>query len=651
VTLPHEGIRFHAFLTEEASLRLKTIIANKKKFIQYNEARKRNFLELSSKDADIVLYCLPWLLSVNHPACPGYIRGLKCPVQVANILHDTAIVRREQSLRRLFSIQEDTPVLKFAPQANLILGIYTIGSAGTAAQTEHSDCDIWLCIDKRSYDGQALSQFYQKVNIVKDWLDRRMKLPVYFFISDLEDIRNCDFGQVDNESCGTAQKNILKEEFYRTMIVIAGKIPIWWVCYDGDHPVSYQEVVNAVSREDSESHDFVDLGDIESISQDEYYGAALWQLNKSLTYPLKSIMKMLMMKMQMDRLPEELLCRQFRETILGRDPSPAISDPSLFAMKALLDHYQSIPADKFEFIKQCLYLRFDIKMLSKRLSLKERLAADILAQYRIERSTLYHLNDFAAWPFSELVALGESIFQHLLTVYYDINAAQRQSSLSAGDMRIMGRKIASCLAQKTDKIPIIHKPISHMTLPALTFKTNGKTWQVCESANPSVVITAHRDIVACLAYVIRNGIYEAGMSRMEYNSTAITMQEIINLARMVRDTFGTHDISAIDFARFIEPEKIVKILVIVNFDGSPDEKDINDLHTVYENNWGELFVRRFRSREKFQSFVRAVAVEQNCVPEIKYYIQRNSYYYEKNIERTKQAVLQALKAGMLETII
>jgi hypothetical protein len=89
-------------------------------------------------------------------------------------------------------------------------------------------------------------------------------------------------------------------------------------------------------------------------------------------------------------------------------------------------------------------------------------------------------------------------------------------------------------------------------------------------------------------------------------------------------------------------------LVVVSFEGSPNQKNMNDLHALYQNHWGELFVRRFRAQEKLQSFVQTVVAKQKATMEIKYYIQRNSYYYEKNIERTKQAVFQALRAGLLE---
>ncbi len=627
-------------------MRLKTASENKDAFLKYNELRKRTFLELSPKDADIILYLVPWLLSVNDPACPGYIRGLKTSLQVANIHREQAVLRKESTYKRLFSIREDGSLLKFSPQASIIQGIYTIGSSGTIAQTEHSDYDIWICIDKTNYDIHTLQQLSQKVNLLKNWLDTQLRLPAYFFISDIEDIKNCHFGQVDEESCGTTQRNILKEEFYRTMIVIAGKIPLWWICHDKEQPVVYPDVAKELAHDESESQDFVDLGDIESISQDEYFGAALWQLNKSLTYPLKSIIKMLLLKMQIDSPPEELLCSQFRKAILEKSASPALSDPSLFTIQAILDHNKSATPESLEFIKQCFYLRFDMKMFSKRQTLKEKLAADLLTLHLIEMITVYRLNEFAASSFSEQVAFGDRIFRFLLDIYKEINDSPRQSSLSAGDMTIIGHKIASCLVRKTDKISVVHKPISHMNLPDLTFKTNGKTWQICDSSNPSDIIVSHRDIVTCIAYLIWNGIYDSGQARMEYNPTAVTIQEIINLSKAIHDTFGSHDVAAIDFANFMESEQVVKALVVISFEGPPNNKNMNDLHLLYQNHWGELFVRRFRTQEELQAFVRTVIAQQTATPEIRYYIQRNCHYYEKNIERAKKVVVQAIKAGI-----
>ena len=39
-----------------------------------------------------------------------------------------------------------------------------------------------------------------KINLIKDWLDQNVKIPIYFFLSDVDDIRHYRFGLVEGES-------------------------------------------------------------------------------------------------------------------------------------------------------------------------------------------------------------------------------------------------------------------------------------------------------------------------------------------------------------------------------------------------------------------------------------------------------------------
>lgn len=623
-------------------MHLRKIIDNKHAFLEYNELRKKTFLALSPREAETILYFLPWLLSVNYPSCPGYLEDLKSPFNIDNLHRDAALAKKEGVIRKSFGLRSDSPRLNQGKSPS-ILGIYTIGSVGTASQTEHSDCDVWICIDKGSYDRQAFDHLSRKLNLIKDWLDGRLRLPVYFFLCDVEDVRRCNFGQMDDESCGTTQRNILKEELYRTMMVVAGRIPLWWVCHDGDKSPPYAEVAAQISADEAERHDFVDLGDIETISTEEYYGAALWQLNKALIYPLKSILKMLLLKMQIDA-PQELLCAKFRRAILGGTASPTLRDPSLFTVDSLLNSYPFSAPKEREFVKECIYLRFDIKMFSKKAGLKEELAAELLSRHRLEREAIYRLNEFSSWKFSEQAALGERIFRLLIEIYKQITESRKESCVSAADLTAVGRKIASCLVHKTGKVLVIHKPMNTMTLPSLTFKITGKKWEVCDDSSDTIV--SHTNVVACVAHLTWNGIYDATRVRMEYNSTSVTVQEIMNLARVMHDFFGSHDVSSVEFSNFLEHEGVTKILVVVGFENSPYCKDIDDLNAVYLNCWGELFVRPFRSQETFLEFVRNLMAGQRQIPEVRYYLKRNSHYYEKNIARTKQAVIEAIKAGL-----
>ena len=178
----------------------KILSRNKRTFVEYNKFRKTIFSELAPEESEAVLYLLPWLLSINDPACPGYVEDINRPFKVFNIDNDKEIMKRERGFLDRFGIQKKRTLLKQKAQYYLIQGLYTIGSVGSASQTSNSDCDIWVCIDKKEFDRTAWIQLNQKINLIKDWMDMKLKMPVYFFISDVTAIKECSFGSVDSES-------------------------------------------------------------------------------------------------------------------------------------------------------------------------------------------------------------------------------------------------------------------------------------------------------------------------------------------------------------------------------------------------------------------------------------------------------------------
>jgi adenylate cyclase, class 1 len=623
------------------SMLRKTFVHNKKIYLAYNHFRKNIFAALARKDSEAILYLLPWMLSVNDSAVPGHMPNLKKSIAVFGATTDQALIRREPSFKSLFGIRKSGALLRPSVQVSLIQGLYTIGSVGTISQTPSSDCDIWVCIKKADFDDKAREHLLQKINLIKDWMDANLKMPVYFFLCDIDDIRNSRFGVVGNESSGSAQRNVLKEEFYRTSILISGKIPLWWACFDPQDNVDYHVFSTQYSKDDFDDYDFIDMGALESVDHDEYFGAALWQFNKALTHPLKSVIKMLLLEMLLAAHGQELLCHRFRRLILNQERDYVFHDPSLFTLQAILDYSRDVHPDIFEFIKQCSYLRFDIKFHTRKLTFKENLAKEIFQSYPLTREQIDRLNAFADWPLLEHLAFGEKIFMLLLKIYKRIMAYRQDvgSGLTDQDMTIIGRKLAACLERKRRKVPVVHKPIFHPNLPNLTFSSVNKSWHVSAAGEAVKPVVASADIVYCIAYLIWNDIYQSTNVRMIPNPTPVTLQEINNLAKRIKEIFGVVDITGIDFNNFLETEKVTKMLVVVSFENPRNASELNDLSVIYSNHWGELFFRRFNSPSQFEAFIGQGGLIFSRT-EKHYYIQRNSLYYEKIIERTKNLVNQ-----------
>ncbi len=171
----------------------KKLIQNKKVFLAYNQFRKDIFQHLAPKESEVILFLLPWLLSINHPDFPGYVPDLDKPFRVFDIEQSKDIRKKEPAFKKQFKCYDQGSLLKYSTEYCDIQGIYTIGSIGTISQTSHSDCDLWVCIDRENYSATQFDHLSQKVYLIKDWLDNTLKMPVYFFISDINDIQKCNF--------------------------------------------------------------------------------------------------------------------------------------------------------------------------------------------------------------------------------------------------------------------------------------------------------------------------------------------------------------------------------------------------------------------------------------------------------------------------
>ncbi|MCP3955086.1 MAG: hypothetical protein GY697_23125, partial [Desulfobacterales bacterium] len=345
---------------------------NKRTFTAYNTFRKELFAELAPADSNTILYLLPWLISVNHPQCPGYIADQKRPFRIYGVESLKGIRGLEKQFKKRFDIKSGGSLMKHDRDTYVIPGIYSIGSIGSVSQTSGSDCDMWVCIDRDQFDRTAWRQLNQKINLIKDWMDLNCKIPVFFFISDITAIRECRFGSVDEESSGSTQQKVLKEEFYRTCMVICGKIPLWWLSYFPGRQVDYNDAREVIKDEDFGEYDLVDFGDIERIEKSEYFGAALWQFKKSLSRPLKSIIKMSLLKMLLDAPDERLMCHRFRERVLTADKG-LFPDFSVFTMEAIAADFKENRPDLLTFLIECLYIRCEYNPYNRNQPSKNKL--------------------------------------------------------------------------------------------------------------------------------------------------------------------------------------------------------------------------------------------------------------------------------------
>ena len=630
--------------TEQLKIIQKTLSQNKRIFLEYNEFKKRIFLELTPKDSEIILYLLPWLFSINEPTCPGYLRDLNQPFRVYNIEYNKGITNREESFKKMFGVKKHGTLLRPIQKVYVIQGVYTIGSVGTVSQNPLSDCDIWVCFYKEEFDKAAWNQLIQKVNLIKGWMDNNLKLPVYFFISDVKSVKEGRFGSVDAESSGSTQQLVLKEEFYRTLILICGKVPIWWLIYDKTLKIEYDDALTAITSDTFWEYDLIDFGNIEKIKKNEYFGASLWQFHKFLTSPLKAIIKMVLLKMLLEAPQERLLCHQLREAVLSSADPNLFPDHSLFTMSSILDNYKARKKELMKFVKMCFYIRCEIKPYDRKQSLKGKLTENFFKHYPLEQGEWSALQKFDGWKYDAQIEFGRRLFKFMLQLYREISDDNTAVSSKSDkrDLTILGRKISACYLKKKYKISILQKPTQKLNLSVLTFKLNGDEWQTFSSDDTASPIISSKNVIENIAFIVWNNLFAENWIRMRPNPSSITLNEIINLGKRIKNFFGTYETLDIELADYLKEEQISKMLIVAGFDKSPWNEQSKDYGVVYLNNWGELSAMRFNSIKKFEAFLRNSCKDQKDIV-ISKYLRRNPTSFEKNIERPKKYVFPSIE--------
>lgn len=616
----------------------KVLARNKKLYLEYNEFRKKMFRELSPETGEIILYLLPWLLSINDPACPGYVEAIDRIFRVYGIEDSQEIRAREDAFRKMFSVRDGAVLQNPDAEHYLIEGLYTIGSVGAASQTPGSDCDIWVCFNKKDFNRKAWEQINQKLNLIKDWMDTHLNMPVYFFISDVTEIRMNRFGSVDEESSGSAQQNTLKEEFYRTCIAICGKIPLWWLCFDQEQSVDYEQAAVMVADGDLMDGDLIDLGNLEKIDRSEYFGAALWQFQKSLLFPLKSIIKMALLETALNAPDDMLLCHRYREKIFTRKPGEPFPDTSLFTAGMIIESYARLGRTQLgAFIKECFYLKCDLRPDSSERTLKNRMADTFFKiQHPISNDKMQDLAAYDQWHFDRQIAFGESLFKHLLQIYAQIVEIGDKivSKRVRRDLTILNRKISACYSRKPDKIAIVQKPFGHLNVDTFSLGLDEGIWKMYAGDERKQPLVSSQNIIFVIAFMVWNDFFSRSGVYMQPNHSNITIQEIKNLGEAIREMVGTYKTLDIDIENYLQEEHVARVLTISGFEKSPWSADENEYGAVYTNCWGELFVEQFDSLKDFQAFLKASHIKNSGIT-VGRYLRRSSTAYEKIIARAK----------------
>ena len=448
----------------------KTLKTIKQRFLQVNNARLARTKSALGARQQIFLELLPMMFHVNHPMLPGYISH-QTPCGLAGYNPTKGDVQKTQRLIRSFTYRRQ-PTMR-----RRIHGIFLMGSSGTVAQSEKSDLDIWLCHPPVSRD-EAL-ELKRKTEGIGRWAET-IGLEVHFFLMEDEKFRMGERETLSTEDCGSSQHYLLLDEFYRTGLLIAGRIPIWWLI-PPEEEKHYEHYAGTLRKKRFVRPDeTVDFGGVGHIPAGEFIGAGVWQLYKAIDSPYKSVLKILLTEVYAAEYPHvEPLSTSFKRAIYNNQLDIDELDPYVVVYRKLESYLLAREEfERLELVRRCFYFKVG-KSLTRSTretskSWQRRLMEKLVGQWNWSGAHLYSLDAHNKWKVARVIEEQKQIVRELTNSYrFVLEFARRTRAtamINSQEMTILGRKLYAAFERKAGKIEWINPGIADSLVEdALTF--------------------------------------------------------------------------------------------------------------------------------------------------------------------------------------
>ncbi|MFM2486041.1 class I adenylate cyclase [Celerinatantimonas yamalensis] len=424
----------------------------------YTERRRALALQSMSDTARQTFELLPLLLHFNHPSLPGFV-GDETPHGVSQFCASAA---------QLQMLCNDFGCDVSEPECPHIWGLYSMGSTASMGQSTESDLDIWVCHGSQlSIAKRALLQ--GKCSAISDWAANR-HVELNFFLVEENQFKTGTISELSADNCGSAQHLLLLDEFYRTALRIAGKYLVWYAV-PADMSMPYddfvaEQIANGVFDPDS----WLDLGGLDAIPAEEYFGSALWQLYKGIDSPYKAVLKLVLMEAYSADYPHtRLLACEAKSRFQNSDEFDHRLDPYFMMLQRVTDYLKRISDNKrLDLVRRCFYLknneRFSLPNLFGHQDWPRQVMKHLVREWQWDDAQLRYLNTRQCWGVVEVKAAYSELLDALMLSYRNlIHFARRNDiseSINAEDIGILSRKLYAAFESLPGKVTQINPQIS-----------------------------------------------------------------------------------------------------------------------------------------------------------------------------------------------
>lgn len=619
-----------------------------------NRQRTERALALMDLQGQRVFHLIPALLHYNHPLIPGYLEsqvphGIQCFQLDAiqqQLIDDTQL-----------ALGQDLP----PPREASILGLYTMGSTSSIGQSTSSDLDIWVCV-AASMSCEQRERLSNKCLLITDWA-KSQGVEANFFIMDEQRFRHNHSDKMTGENCGSSQHLLLLDEFYRSAVRLAGKRLLWQIvppemeeCYD-------EYVALLCANRYIDCQEWIDFGRLNRIPAEEYFGANLWQLYKSIDSPYKSVLKATLLEAYSWEYPHtQLLSIDTKRRFFAHEPDLYGMDAYYLMLKKVTRYLERInDYARLDLVRRCFYLKTHEKLSRDpavgSVAWRRTALTEMVADWNWDSATLEQLDNRRHWKVEQVKIVHHALLDALMQSYRNlIQFARRHditSAISPQDISILARKLYAAFEVLPGKVTLLNPQISpDLHEPDLTFievlpgRANAPGWYLYKQPPVATKMIGqrcldhHEYLSKLVAWSFFNGlITESTHLYSIVREAHLDLDKFYQMVSDLRNTFSLHKRRP-TMAALASPCEISQLAMFINFENDPTSHlvgktlkvDINRLDIlsfsdqqqcligsvdlVYRNSWQEVRTLHFKGETAILDALKTVLgkMHQDALP-------------------------------------
>lgn len=426
-----------------------------------NQLRVNRALAIMGPDFQHVYSLLTALLHFHHPMLPGYLEG--------NVPHGICFYSSNEvqrfwldDIERQVGAKVTTPYSDEQP----ITGVYSMGSTSSIGQNNNSDLDIWVC-HQSWLDNEERAQLQRKCNLLEQWATRH-GVDVNFFLINEERFRHNESSRLGDEDCGSTQHILLLDEFYRTAVRMGGKRILWYMIPSEEEAHYDEYVLSLYASRTLIPNEWLDLGGLGTLSAEEYFGASLWQLYKSIDSPYKAVLKTLLLETYSWEYPHtKLVAMNIKQRLHDGEIISFGFDPYCMMLERVTYYLtQTKDITRLDMVRRCFYLKVCEKLSQNPTGSlwRREILAQLVTSWNWDETRLKMLDNRANWKISQVRETHSELLDAMMHSYRNLFRFARRNKLSViinhQDTRVLTRKLYAPFERLPGKIPLLNPQIS-----------------------------------------------------------------------------------------------------------------------------------------------------------------------------------------------